>query len=112
MRFRLQFALLVLGTTLAGGASAKEQITDETLEAKTGMLTLPSVSDGVLLVKVCQQCAVHSLQASTATRYLINGKANSLKDFADYVRVHGNAFAAVNYDTKTRALHRISVTAR
>jgi hypothetical protein len=110
MHPRLQLAFLVLSATLACSALGKEPINEETLEAKASMLVLPSVADGVLVVQICSTCTAMSLQAGASTRYFLDKKSVSLKDLTDYVRLHGNAFAAVNYDEKTHALNRISVS--
>lgn len=112
MRSRLQLASLVLGAALACNAFAKEQINEESLEASAAMLSMPAVADGVLVVKTCNECEAKSLRASPITRYVLGGKNVSLKDLSDYVRSHGKAFASVNYDAKTRALNRISVSPR
>jgi len=112
MRFPLQLALLALGTTLAFAAVGKEKINEETLEATASMLSLPAAADGVLVVTLCPTCTPISLQANASTQYFLAQKPVTLQQLADYARTHGNAFAGVNYDTKTHALNRIRIAVK
>ena len=113
MRSRLQLVSLLFGIALACTAVGKPQLVDEeSFEARASMLSMPAAADGVLVVQTCAECKLLSVQASPATRYLLGGKAVTLKDLTDYVRTHGNAFASVNYDTKTKALNYIAVFVR
>ena len=112
MRSILKLACLALGATLAFSAVAKEEINEETLEAKASMLSLPAASDGVLVVTLCGGCTPISLQASAKTQYFLAQRAVTLQELAAYARTHGNAFAGVNYDTKTLALNRIRVSVK
>ena len=110
MHFRLQLAVLVLGATLAGSAVARQPISEETLEASGSMLSMPAAADGVLVVYMCASCKPMSLRANATTQYFFNHTPVTLKEMTDYVRAHGDAFAGVNYDTKTLALKRIRVS--
>ena len=112
MRSRLQLVSLLFGVALACTAVGKPQVDEEVFEARASMLSMPAVAEGVLVVQTCAECKLLSLQASAGTRYLLGRQAVSLKELSDYVRTHGNAFAALNYDTKTRALNSIAVSVR
>lgn len=110
MNPRLPLAVLILGATLAGTAVARQPANEETLEATASMLSMPSTTDGVLVVLQCSSCTPISLQASAKTVYFFNKTPVTLAEMADYVRSHGKAFAGVNYDTETHALNRIRVS--
>jgi hypothetical protein len=112
MRSMLKLACLVLGATLACSAVAREEINEETLEATAGMLALPATTDGVLVVTMCGGCVPKSLQASSKTQYFLAQRAVTLAELTAYARTHVNAFAGVNYDTKTNALNRIRIAVK
>jgi hypothetical protein len=79
MQIRRLLVLTILGLSL--GAAADFRTITEVYEVDLIHLRLPGTASGTLAFSECADCEKRTLRASPATRYILNGRIVTLKDF-------------------------------
>jgi len=79
MQIRKLLVLTILGLSLS--AAADFRTTLEVWEVELNNLRLPATAGGTLAFSDCADCAVLTLRATAATRYVVNKQNVSLADF-------------------------------
>ncbi|MEZ5500459.1 MAG: hypothetical protein R3E77_13665 [Steroidobacteraceae bacterium] len=102
------FALIAL--LPAGFAAAQNKIlaiNEVAIETGIQSLSLPVTESGSLLVAPCPGCAAISLQASTATVWIVNGRRVTLAEFKSATGNHGDSSVTVFYPPDATNLLRV-----
>jgi hypothetical protein len=110
MRSLFKLVLLSLVTIAALPIAAKQPRATDTLEASASMLSMPSVADGILVVKVCQDCEAITLRASATTQYVLGKEQVTLREFSIFARDNGKAFVAVTHDIAGTRVLRLTAS--
>ncbi|MGD9596976.1 MAG: hypothetical protein AB7G76_10310 [Steroidobacteraceae bacterium] len=67
------------------------------VEAVAGHVALPASTPGTLAMSTCAGCAPRSLQATAATRFVVEGEAVSLAQLHAAMLKNPNAIVTVHY---------------
>ncbi len=99
----------LLALAAAVPAHAQLKMLEQGIEASTSTITLPTRENGRLEVRACAECPLQSLQASSASRYLVGTQALTLAEFTRYLREHPHVNLTVFSAQDTRNLTRVKV---
>lgn len=79
MRLKLFFAALMIGLALPAAADFKT--IEQAYEVALSEMRLPSSEGGTIAFKECSTCDYRTKRVNADTRWLLNGKSVSLKEF-------------------------------
>jgi len=115
--FHRSLAAAALGAVLAAAAIAQTpqrstalrlQSITNAVEAVAGMVTLPSVPGGTLVMAVCHECAPQSFTVDTTTEYFIGDKPVTLAELRAAVAAAPGNTLTVSYVIETGVVTQIS----
>jgi hypothetical protein len=116
MKFRILFAVALLGLVNTAGAVRVLEQAERSAELTLNQLTLPAGSDGTLTFKMCTDCRTDRHRVTAGTKYVLDGHEVTLEDFllaTEEIRkshvANETTTATVFLDLATELVTRVSV---
>jgi len=105
-------ALLIAGVAVPLAAAPPKKISnpESIVEATADTVLLPSVGDGILVVKACSTCEPRSFRATQATLYLLGGRSLTLKELRAAVALSPHMNITLGVSPKTAELLTVEAT--
>ena len=81
----MKFKVLITAVMLMLAMPATAQFTTTVLahEVALSQLRLPTYESGTIAFKTCNECDYQTVRVTESTRYVLNGKSTSLKNFRE-----------------------------
>lgn len=112
---KLKFLSFVIAFAVATPAIAQFTTVQAAHEVALSSVRLPASESGTLAFKACAQCEAQSTRVNGETRWLVNKKPVSLKDFRSAVETMADRskdYIMVKHHLEKDLITRVSITVR
>lgn len=112
---KLKFLSFVIAFVIATPALSQITTVQAAHEVALSSVRLPASESGTLAFKACKQCQTQSARVDGDTRWLVNNKSVSLKDFRSAVEKMANRnkdYITVRHHLERDLITRVSIIVR
>jgi hypothetical protein len=99
-------------TSLAAGQSRKPVPARAVVELEAGAVTLPSSTNGTLVMKACGKCQLKSYPVTRATKYYLYSDAVTLPELNAALAGQPQTYVGVTYSQKTGEIMSVRAHAK